>query len=93
MGGCHRCCTGVGCSICCIAISIWAIIFFGVLTLLFKSGKAGNMGHVEHDNTVNAQTCLNVVIMYIVLLLYCSIQLYYRKSHPFPPEEDENKTK
>ena len=88
---CVRCLTGVGYSICWIAISIWAILFFGVLGILFHFHKSGNLGHLDPDDENHKMRSIYVVLIYIVLLIYCSFQLWYRKKNPYPEDEEETK--
>jgi H+/Cl- antiporter ClcA len=84
-----RCCCGVGCAACWIFIGIWAFFFLGILALLFHLGKQGNIGHFSHPAQENATVLLITWCIYVVILIGCSVNLYYRLHHPWGEEVPE----
>lgn len=90
--GVVRCCCGTACAICWVAIGIWAFFFLGVLALLFKNGKQGNIGHFSKSAKDNAKNIFITWIIYVVLTILCGINFFYRSKHPFPVEENEDET-
>ena len=93
--GIVRCYCGVGCAGCWLVISIWAFFFLGILALLFNSGHPGNIGHFSHDYTDKDRAKLLMItwIIYVVLGVFCGVNLFYRLKHPFPPAEDDEASK
>jgi hypothetical protein len=90
VNSCVRCCCGTGCAICWIVIGIWGFFFLGIIALLFKLGKTGNIGHYTKDKYGEYATTLLITwIIYIVLTIACGINLGYRLRHPFPEEEED----
>lgn len=79
--------TSKGCSITYIFLSIWAILFLGVLAVLFKTEKYGNIG-ISKDEDIDKyfKVCLYACIAYVILLLLCIFNFVWRSSHPFPKE-------
>ena len=91
-----RCFCGKVCAICWIAIGVWAFFFLGILAILFKFEKQGNIGHFKKGPQENALVMFVTWCIYLALTIFCAINLYYRSKHPFPPnenEEEENKKK
>jgi hypothetical protein len=76
----------VGCAACWIFIGVWAFFFLGILALLFKLNKAGNIGHFKYDDSENATVLLITWIIYVVLTVFCAFNLHYRLKHPWPEE-------
>jgi hypothetical protein len=78
-------------------IGIWGFFFLGIIALLFKLGKTGNIGHYSKDKygeyaTTLFITCINILI-YVMLTIGCGVNLGYRLRYPFPEEEDEDAAK
>ena len=88
-----RCFCGKGCAICWIAIGIWAFFLLGILAILFKLEKQGNIGHYTKGPQENAKVMFITWCIYVVLTILCGINLYYRTKHPFPPKENEDEDK
>ena len=93
VNGCVRCFCGTTCAICWIAIGIWAFFFLGILSLLFYTGKQGNIGHFSRSNMENARNIFYAWLVYVILTILCGFNLWYRSRHPFPPKEDEDANK
>lgn len=87
---CVKCYTSVGCSICYIVISVWAILMLGILAILFGIHKQGNLGEIENTDAENARTLWINVIIYFIICVLSSISLVYRIKHPFEDEDEKN---
>jgi len=91
---CFRCCCGVACAGCWIAIGIWAFFFLGILGLLFSIGKQGNVGHFKAEDAHKHGTNLLITwAIYVVVTVLCGFNLYYRIGHPFPEITDATEGK
>ena len=88
-----RCLCGTTCAICWIAIGIWAFFFLGILALLFKLGKQGNIGHFSLSDAENARNIFWAWFIYVFLTIFCAFNFWYRSKYPFPPKEDEEAIK
>ena len=93
--GCVKCYTSVCCSVFYLVISVWGIIFLGILAILFGLHKQGNIGEFHNTDEENCQAMYIAVILYVVLAIAYAIILKYRLSHPFPDndkpvEEDDD---
>ena len=82
---CVKCYTSVFCSACYIFISIWGIIFLGIIAALLQADKAGDIG-LHHDQATPMWIATG---LYVALLIICAIILKYRLSHPFPNEDEK----
>ena len=83
--------TNRGCSATYIFLSVWAIIFLGILAILFKTEKYGNIGVTPSDSEEldkYYKICLYACIAYVVLLFLCVINFVWRTTHPFPKGTD-----
>ena len=85
--GCVKCYTSVFCSACYIVLSLWGIIFLGILSALFSCHKQGNIGEFTRTDEENSQSMWIATILYFVLLIVCAVILKYRLGHPFPDED------
>jgi hypothetical protein len=92
VNACLKCCCGVGCAACWIFIGVWAFFFLGILALLFKLHKSGNIGHFKFEDSENATVLLVTWIIYLALTVFCAFNLKYRLANPWP-EETEVPTK
>ncbi|KAH0793116.1 hypothetical protein GPJ56_003011 [Histomonas meleagridis] len=88
-----RCLCGPGCAVCWIFIGIWAFFFLGIIALLFYLDKPGNIGHFSRSNIENARNIFYAWIIYVVIVILCGINFWYRRKHPFPPKEDDEAVK
>jgi len=95
VSGIVKCCCGVGSGICWIAIGVWGVLFLGVLGMLMKTGHKGNIGLHYKDSedptkmdSKYGNICLVTVFIYIAIIIFCSFNIWYRKSHPWKDEED-----
>jgi hypothetical protein len=63
----------------------------GILALLCKIGKKGNIGHFDKDLTDSdlASTLFYTWLIYVILTILCSVNLWYRLKHPWPTADEE----
>lgn len=86
---CVKCYTSVGCSVCYIVISVWAIIMLGILAILFGVHKRGDLGELKNTDEENCKTLWINVIIYFIICVLSAISLAYRLKHPFEEEQEK----
>ena len=99
-GSCVRCYCGVPYAACYIFISIWGILFLGVMGILLKTGHKGNIG-IEYERGVDEKkednrygnVMLITVAMYFVLCVGCAFNIWWRLRNPWPEEENKDEQK
>ena len=100
VNSCVRCCFGVGYGGFYIFISIWGILFLGLLGILLKTGHEGNIG-IEYSkgedkdklNSEYGDVMLITVGIYLAFVIGCSINIWYRLKHPWPVVVDADANK
>ena len=97
VNSCVKCCFGVGYGGFYIFISIWGVLFLGLLGILLKTGHEGNIG-IEYKkdddkkkvNDEYGNIMLITVGIYLAFIIGCSINIWYRSKHPWPVEEEKD---
>ena len=94
VNSCVRCCFGVGYSGFYIFISVWGVLFLGVLGILMKTGHEGNIGieykRGQEDEMRNkyGDIMLITVGIYLAFCIGCAVNIWYRLRHPWPDVVD-----
>lgn len=100
VNGCVKCLCGVGYGACYIFIGVWGIIMLGIMGILMKKNKEGNIG-IEYPKDADipklknqyANTLLWTVLIYFVIVVFCIGNVWYRVGHPWKEEVDPNAAK